>query len=280
MNFTRNLGLACACIGAIYTAAAHADVVAYWQFEGTSTVRNDSSGNNWTLAQTSLSSIGASAASDIAPGMPGSQSVDFTNSTRSFSVGAIDLTANTALTVEFYAKLTSPTGSGSILQHGDPVFGGSGTFGILASGGDLVITHSFRDASNKNGAYRLTTDGIDMNVWHHYAVVIDNTLADPAQHLSLYVDGQLYSTTSTQYVNAVRPGTGSPRFASGFVFLGNNRVDAATGNNPFQGEIDEVRIATGVLSPGDFLPAVSVPEPASAGFIAASGLALLWRRRK
>ncbi len=97
--------------------------------------------------------------------------------------------------------------------------------------------------------------------WHHVAATYDEN----TRFFSLYVDYALVvsGTTLNPLVYDDSP----------------LRIGALGGGRPFDGWIDEVRLTNGVLTTDQFLRAVELPEPASAGLLLL-GAGVLMRRRR
>ncbi len=100
--------------------------------------------------------------------------------------------------------------------------------------------------------------------WHHFAMTVDHDDMANTDTIRGYLDGRL-EYEAVAIPNLVGPGSSS------FIIGG---TSGATAVDAFVGELDEIRISSGVLSPSEFL----IPEPGAAILLGA-GLLVLRRRR-
>jgi PKD repeat protein len=155
----------------------------------------------------------------------------------SFGSVPMDLSAQTAITVEFWLKWSTYgnddklameltpnyniNGGGFIVDPDAPQFGG--TFGVGIGTG-----------TSRNSVFFARPSA---GVWHHYALVLDGT-APAASEVTPYVDGQ---KVSFQQEGA---GTGAGPFANSTLYLMSRAGTALYGN----GSLDELAIYSGALS--------------------------------
>lgn len=239
----------------VILSSADAATIAYWRFEpGNLTL--DSSGNGNTLVN-----AGAASSVDVpvnAGGSTGSALFDGTDIMS--TVGTLDLTPYTQLTLEWYMKPAS-AGTVALWEQSANAFataGGMGTY-LNNTGPNQIQGFIQKNAGYFQYMTNAIPDGAASGAWHHYALEI--TAADlTSSGISLYVDGVL----AGGYVTAGSPGT-SVAFINQTLFIG-----ARTGVAfPFTGNLDEFRISSGLLSPSEF-----IPEPSSAVMLALGAMIL------
>ena len=210
---------AVACV-TITATSATAGSVAYWDFSSDDEHIADVSGNCNDLRN------GGITFADGAAVFNGTAKVF---STRRF----VALSASKAYTIECFVK--SPTRHGGmIMELSANYYSAAGHFMLYTGDGVAVRT------SNGYRQRNLTTDIFD-NEWHHMAIVVNPNGASQEDQLQFYVD-------KTLQTSSVGDGTGMALSANR-LYIG-SRGDA---QYPFNGQIDDVRITEGVLSPSEFL---------------------------
>jgi hypothetical protein len=138
--------------------------------------------------------------------------------------------------------------------------GGSGSgfyFGTTSGGG-------IRVGDNWGSAGTLPSDG----AWHQYVITVDSLLPKTV----LYIDGVEYNSVNFE----VYHGSSGSNTVLGGQFGG--------GWEPWNGQLDEVRVYTGALTSGEvfalYNDAPSVPEPWSMGLTGAGLLAVGMHHRR
>jgi len=257
MNLQKNLWLSCLASAAIIvlsaSGTASAAQIAYWNFQDDPLQDKTGNGNN-------LSNSGVSF-DDGAAVFDGTHTMFNTTST-------LDLTASSAITVEFFMK-TSQAGVGMIVEHTANKNGLDGAFASFInspSAGDATGSYN-PNPGNFDIAGTLITDGL----FHHYALVIDQTLAAGADtQTEFFVDGILAGSVVTSGDTA--------NFLDQVLFIGSR------GNSSlkFVGALDDVRISDGALDPSEFLQvrSVFIPEPSTGLLIGSVLCGVASRRRK
>jgi hypothetical protein len=171
-------------------------------------------------------------------------------------IPALDLTANGGWTLEGYFSTTS-TARQFIATNNPSGSGANGTWDLEMTFNPatpaLVGQLSLR-VKAADGDIRTDTTGLtlDDGEFHHWAVTWDpdNTL------VSIFVDG----TSEAAATVPIQAATASSRlFAIGGFPLSSTTFSSTL---RIDGELDELRLSTGVLTPGQFLNAV-VPAPAA-----------------
>ena len=236
MNTRTLLASAASLALAAAPAAPATDTIAYWPFgvNGFS----DVSGGGHDLASATV------AESDAAY-----LSLDGTSQFLT-TASALDLSGETAVTFECWARATGKkSGFGLLMASANPTVGTGGfviyntgrlqsQYRMTASAWQIDYTSSTEALGKIDGA---SGDGM----WHHIAYVIDRSKTDHTA-TRLYLDGKQVEVTNDGTAGAV------PALFNDTFHIGGGAAYAA-GNNFFTGCIDDVRISRGALSPDEFL---------------------------
>lgn len=284
-NWALGLGLSLALIVGLSTNAKAA-LIARWRFEPGNFL-GDSSGNSHTLTVapdtdvagsvggpgSGFETVPTSVTSGLythANNVSGSTGAAAFNGTAALvTVNTLGLNTFTQVTVEWFQKDTPVQSEHYPWYAGNPANknGITGEFSFASQG-------TFRAF----GAANVSTTIADTN-WHQYAITIDRTpIGSGGTGLTLYKD----------YVQV--PGEG----ASG----GHNAVAAAAFLNTtfvigkdyyggsgllgrlFNGELDEISVSSGILTPGQFVSQIAVPEPTGVVIFGFGMAGLLATRRR
>src|SRR5438105_11630056 len=164
-----------------------AGTVAYWRFEpGNLGADSSANGNTLTVA-------GAASSADKATNAPGTGSAVFDGSSFAQTLAALDLTNDTAITLEWFMK-TDQQDLGIIYEHSANYNANRG--GLLADISENAIGRLSVGNSGQPGYALKEIDIPPDGGWHHYAVTIDSR-STSAGRLKIYVDG-LRATNLTQ----------------------------------------------------------------------------------
>ncbi len=211
---------------------AAADTLAWWRFEP-SDMTADSSGNGNTLTLNNVTS-----STDVATNAPGTGSAVFDGST-SFAVtsGTLNLSNYPAITIECFVKTNGQSTLGMVYEHS--------TNNNAAQGGFYFDFNepagSVRNCQGVAPYGYITAPYPKNNVWHHYALVLDET--GPTTLQKIYIDGVLQTPGTTQ-LSYSRP------FGDYPFYIGERGAGSAY---HFNGQVDEVRISGRALPPSGFL---------------------------
>ena len=210
-------------------------LVAYWPFDCGSEL-TDQSGHSNTLA----SGSGVVFSNGVAV-LDGSQNTFHT-------LGSLDLTACTNLTIECFMRTTASAASSMLLEHSADATNNPGAFAMSLTGSTLI--GGFR--TDDGGNYDSSGDGTALTngAWHHVALVYD-AASNGADRVRLYVD-QVRQTPSAVYTNDILSA-----FRNEVLYIGTR----ANHEMPFIGALDDVRIVDAVLATNQFLKAHSVDAP-------------------
>ncbi len=250
-----------------FTPTLDADVIAYWRFED-GALTADSSGNGHTLINRNGAAVWSSNHSALAPG---DGSAYFNGAARLYTAANLNLSGVSQLTVEWFAQ-PQTSSSGFVWSHTyDPLTTSGGLWGLV-DGGAATPTIGVRYTQSAGGGTALTATapipgGSNPGVWNHYAITLDAT------------DGTL--STFRLYINYVEVGTYTSSGTPGATALVNQVFNIGARQNdalPFIGYIDEIRLSSTILTPGQFLQVV--PEPATTSLIGLAALGLLTRSRR
>ncbi len=221
---------------------ARAGVLAYWDFDPSKNGIADASGNgNWLVNNGVTFSNGAAV---------------FNGSHTDFrTASGLDLRTNIALTVEAFVKTSVTTGDRLLLEHAS--YGGwydaSGRFAFYLSASKGYSVYRGSAGYGVDETTNTVTDG----QWHHVAMVIDTNATGTAT-VELYLDGvkQKEGTSGTPAGYPLR----------NEVFHIGSRLGSSY---KFTGEMDDVRISSGALTPEQFLQArTALVTPPKANLIA------------
>ncbi len=158
------------------------------------------------------------------------------NGTSSSASAPVDLSASSAITVEFWLKWNTYANDDALAMEFTNNFNNN-------NGGFLVDPNSsfgqFAVAIG-NGASRNVAEFArpSAGVWHHYTFVLDTTQPG-ATEITPYVDGQLVSYTQNGFT-----GTGAGNFANSTLYLMSRGGSSLFG----AGDLDEVAIYNQALS--------------------------------
>ncbi|MBR4613278.1 MAG: laminin G domain-containing protein [Kiritimatiellae bacterium] len=228
---------AVAAVALLPARALAADTIAYWPF-GTNGF-HDVSGNGHDLTSTTVTESDAGYVT--------------LNGTSQFltTASALDLSGETAVTFECWARSTGKNSSyGVLLSTPSP----SGT-----SAGSLVMYYTGRlQAQYSMGSSGWQVDytpdalpsAMEGGAWHHIAYVIDRSAEEPKNSAILYFDG-------VRMQDATSPNALAPALFNKVLYIGGGS-GYVSGNEFFTGYIDDVRISRGVLTPDLFLKFPSV----------------------
>ena len=229
--------LAVAAVALLPARALAADTIAYWPF-GTNGF-HDVSGNGHDLASTTVTESDAGYVT--------------LNGTSQFltTASALDLSGETAVTFECWARSTGKNSSyGVLFSTPSP----SGT-----SAGSLVMYYTGRlQAQYSMGSSGWQVDytpdalpsAMEGGAWHHIAYVIDRSAEEPKNSAILYFDG-------VRMQDATSPNVVAPALFNKVLYIGGGS-GYVSGNEYFTGYIDDVRISRGALTPDQFLKYPSV----------------------
>jgi len=147
----------------------------------------------------------------------------------------IDLSASTAVTVEFWLKWDVYADNDALAMEFTSNFNqNDGGFLVDPNSADGTFAVSMgRDTSRNSISFTRPSP----NQWHHYVFVLD-TAAPAATQITPYVDGQPVAFAKTQ------SGTGAPVFANSTLFFMSRGGASLFG----AGALDEVAIYDGALS--------------------------------
>lgn len=217
-----------------------AGVVAYWQFEQADPSA-DASGNNNVLSVVNVATV-----ADKAANAPGAGSAVFDGTAYAQTAGTLNLSAYTAVTVEWWMK-TEQADFGMILEHSANYNFNPGAFiSYYNETPDRLVF------ANLAGGYAIRSvpllrDG----QWHHYAFTLEANDVS-ANRIQLYVDGELTAAATNSVAS------------SAHVFLDDVfNIGARNGAGFFlKASLDEMRISDEILNPETFLLEVSYPDAA------------------
>lgn len=176
------------------------------------------------------------------------------------------------------SSYTITTWFNTATTSGIQFLGGKGNTGSTAVGWSIFIENGTiitRLGGGGTGNRASQSIGFtDTNVWHHVAMVIDNT----AGTVTAYLDG-----SNVGWAN----GGGGP---SGNTFTAGTDISdtssltvgiSSGGTAEFRGEIDDFRLYNEALDQAGVLASMqAIPEPSSAALLGLGGLAMILRRRK
>ncbi len=215
-----------------------AEVIAWWRFEP-GALEADASGNGNTLVVAGLAGT-----ADKAADAPGAGAASFDGVSFARTAADLDLSGLEALTLEWFMRTGQPD-LGVIVELSENFNNHRGSFiSYLNEGfvGQWVWGTQMDGYAIQRGSF--PQDG----GWHHYAVTVDTRVAG-SRRLQMYVDG----VRLVEVDGGAGEGAGWGRFP---LFIG------ARGGSGlfFVGELDEVRLSRGVLTPDQFLRPVSYPD--------------------
>jgi YD repeat-containing protein len=147
----------------------------------------------------------------------------------------IDLSASTAVTVEFWLKWDVYADNDALAMEFTSNFNqNDGGFLVDPNSADGTFAVSMGRDTSRNS---ITFTRPSPNQWHHYVFVLDTT-APAATQITPYVDGQPVAYAKTQ------SGAGAPAFANSTLFFMSRGGASLFG----AGALDEVAIYDGALS--------------------------------
>ena len=223
-------------------ACVSAEVVAYWPF-GTNGL-NDASGKGHTLENAGV---------DVS----GTRAVFNGSHTKFNTVGTLDLSAYSNLTVECFARRTDPNDADGrfLFEHSSGAVSYPGAFRAMWTGTNSTAPCAFESfwntgtgGGNMDLSWSVTPDGR----WHHVALVHD-VAADSANLSRLYIDGVQAGSSSavTSYLS----------LTNATFFIGSRNNDSYK----FNGQLDDIRITDRALSPEEFMSVPSTDYAADGG---------------
>ncbi len=165
----------------------------------------------------------------IAPGTaPFNASLDLSSGTNYIETNYDGITGKNDRTIETWIKTSN---EGTILSWGKTGSNGKNWKVAVEPTGELSV--------RVKGGYRIGTEKVNDNEWHHIAIVLVDDGSPNANELVFYIDGELetYSDTDGQAINTA---------TGGFLELG-----SFNGEEVFSGLIDELRIWSVARSQGD-----------------------------
>ncbi len=279
------IALASALLIAITGAAAQADTIAHWTFDG-GVVGNDITSETDTEASIEVTPFTDDSPADVtyATGPTGfgtaanfDPEVGLKSDPRSGT-----LTGLSALTVEAYVNIDTAAGSGTMnIFRKTPLWTGSGNNGDPENGFSFTLADGKpvlrlgRDSSAQNLEDRdmatvVATDAIPTGQWVHVAGTWDGGTGD----LKLFVDFNEVSTEANQTFPTSLTGALNDSSNDGPASIG--AIDrGASFDQFFDGSIDEVRISDQALTASEF-----IPEPATAALLGLGGLLIFGGRRR
>ncbi|MDD5706578.1 MAG: hypothetical protein PHR35_11680 [Kiritimatiellae bacterium] len=227
---------------ALGTGTGLADTVAWWRFEPGS-LTTDSSGNGNTL-----STSGAIVTNDVPLNAVGNTagSAYFNGSAFAKTIGTLNLSGFTNVTVEWFMKPKKATGTAIVWEQSANAGGLTGAMGAFMNNlanGKLDLLQKLNTRVLWNSFTPI--DGTD-GKWHHYAVSLDTTQSyTNANAMKVYVDGA--------HLGGSYFGSGGEGVPASLVnqVLNIGMRDGA--QYPFVGFIDELRVSSRLLSPTEFL---------------------------
>jgi hypothetical protein len=223
--------------------------IAYWRFQP-GNLGADSSGNGNTLTVNNLTS-----STNADANAPDTNSVVFDGST-SWAVTAanLDLTPYPTFTIEWFMQSTQ-TGWGLICILSPDINNNWNNFIIDQNEkpGDLLYVSHFLGENTETVVPDFSAPIAD-GQWHHYAATMDTTDSTSVYATEIWVDGIL----DTNFVSPNIPTVGSKGPMGSYPFY----IGAYEGGTEgfFQGQMADMRISSGVLSPDQFLIHLSYPN--------------------
>jgi len=232
-------------------STTRAATVAYWRFEP-GNLTADSSGNGHTLVNS-----GATSSGDVSIMAPGTGSASFDGTDIMNTLSSLDLTAASAITIEWFGKTTDT--DAIVFEHSPNYNLTEGAFiNIIENGGTRWVFSQLAPFS-----YFQETNQLGDTGWHHYAVTIDGSQAG-TDRIKQYRDYQYLGAGDLQ-LGFFEP---SPDFANQILYLGARSGGALS----YTGLLDEFRISDVLLAPGDFIPEPSVVGLALLSFLGLQGI--------
>ena len=134
---------------------------------------------------------GVTSSADKGTNAPGTGSANFDGASFAQTTATIDLTTNTALTIEWFMK-TDQQDLGIIYEHSPNYNNSRG--GLLGDISEDAAGRISIGNSGQPGYARKDTEIPADGGWHHYAVTIDSVLTS-ASRMKIYVDGLLVAIT-------------------------------------------------------------------------------------
>jgi len=213
-----------------------AGVIAYWDFSSDSNGVTDVSGNCH-----SLTNSGVVISNGVAV---------FSGAQTSFNtVSKLDLTGNSALTVEFFMRTASTNKGMMIVEQSNPYWQNTGAFMVDVNEtgtGTVMGGYCMLAAGPKLNLDITPTNAVSDGQWHHVAIVYDGAKTG-ADRSMLYLD----SVAQGAYLNWTNDS--ATAFCNGTLYIG-SRGNSST---KFIGELDDVRISNAALATNQFLQARS-----------------------
>jgi len=213
--------------------------VADWKFNAANPTA-DSSGNGNTLALNGNITF----SSDVATNAPGStNSAVFDGGSYAQTVATLNLTPYNQLTIECFAKYAPDNGLQMFYSQNNPNnVNGAFYFDVNEAVGQLKVSEKTTGGAFETDQAPEPADG----AWHHYALTMDESGASPV--FKIYMDGYEVDT------GGAAGGLGT--FIKDYFTIG-----AYPPNYVFNyaGEMGELRVSSGILTPAQFLIGAQVP---------------------
>jgi hypothetical protein len=231
---------------AILTVAANF-VVADWQFNQANPAA-DSSGNGNTLA---LEGDGLSFSSDVASNASGTDtnSAIFDGAAYAQTVETLNLSLYNAITIEFFAKYTPPNSLQMFFSQNNPNYTQGAFYFDKGEAGPTGLKTAQKAAT---GFVTDTAAGPTDGNWHHYALVVDESGTNSV--LKIYLDGYEVdgSGTTGPIQSFINDYFTIGAYPPGYGLL-------------YDGQLGEMRISFGALTPSQFLTGEPPPRIAITG---------------
>lgn len=223
---------------ATLTVVANA-TVALWTFDAANPTA-DSSGNGNTLG---FNGDAVTFSSDVATNAKGTtNSLVLDGNSYAQTVGTMDLTAYSALTIEFFAKYTHTSGLQMFFAQNNPNYTIGGYYLDMGEASATALKTAQRTPLGfETDVAPGPTDG----AWHHFALTMDESGTSPV--FKIYVDGIK--------VDAGSSADGIQTFINDYFTIGAYPPTYVFG---YVGMLGEMRISSVILAPAQFLQGPAV----------------------
>ena len=172
------------------------EYVAVWQFE-TNGFLADSSGQGHTLTTTGVTS------SNDTPAASGGGSSAYLDGNQTIfeTVGNVDLSAKTAVTIEWYMKTSQGSGPALIYETSDNYNNGPGR--LLCDMNDSGFKWLVLQRTAGGVYWKYSNITLNDGQWHRYSATYDRNYGDCANRITLYQDGiQVAQTVNADSTDA------------------------------------------------------------------------------